>query len=1020
MEGDEIIIEDFTKAHLINTVPASENPELILPKFKPPNPKGGVGCKVQRHYYNWTLITQDTMALEVIQNGYLPKFKEPPPLVQNPEPFEYNQTEIQKIAIDNEIQHFLNNGVIEKVNDLHSPGYYSCVFVRPRSNDSPDRWRLIFDISKLNKFLIAPRFKMESTNTVRHFLKLKAFAVKLDLSDAFLHVPLHKSFRKYMRFFHRGIAYQFKSICFGANFSPYIFSYLINTVMKYFHKLTIEICAYLDDMLAQNLTPSTLIKQIHFVVQVMTHLGWTVNLEKSILNPLQIMDYIGLHINFIHGLVFPPQERWDKIQILCHQFLQKSQANATEWSKLLGLLTSCQDITEMGRLWLRPLQYQLNQYWSDRENMETIIPISQDCRIAIQWWTIKDHVMNGVPWRDPEPDFTIYTDSSDLGWGGHSQQSESVREVAPGYDPPAHQSERTSGNMGNNETLSISNSKPCSSNSHGQYVRGLLSEQIRGYKVLFINESHGENPPMVQGKQDQIESPTYSWQTECGKRPIIPCRSDNLHRVVSPPSNFPPNRSDMGQTSSRPIRNQLQHKTAPVLFSSTRPSSLGSGQPDPIMVQHDRIRIPSTSSHAESTKQNNPRQSHSVLDSTSLEFQELVSHPTQPPSGPAQETTSHQKDAQTTPEQHVPPKPWYFKSTRVEAVRKHLCHQGFSKNTAYCISQRCKQATNNLYEARWKIFVRWCNKRKVNPFNINEPQLADFLYYLSHDLKKGLSAVQGYRAVINSTISLCKNREPGNNIQINSLLRSIKINQPIVDHQIPKWNLNLVLNSLTREPYEPMTSASLKHISWKTAFLVAFATAARIGELKAIDSKQVSHNASWSTVTLQTHPLFVAKNQDLALDNSPRSFTIPALYDFAGPDLPDRLLCPVRSLRYYLHKTKPLRTKHKRALFISFDPKHQGEITTNTLANWVKNVIKHAYDSSDEEQQDLGRVTAHEVRALSASVCFRKNLSIQAINKACYWRGHSTFTNYYLRDIAMHRNGELHLPNVIAASHKIT
>ena len=82
VEGDEIIIEDLTKAHLINTVPASENPELILPKFKPPIPNGGVGCKVQRHYFNWTLITQDKMAMEVITNGYLPKFKEPPPLVQ--------------------------------------------------------------------------------------------------------------------------------------------------------------------------------------------------------------------------------------------------------------------------------------------------------------------------------------------------------------------------------------------------------------------------------------------------------------------------------------------------------------------------------------------------------------------------------------------------------------------------------------------------------------------------------------------------------------------------------------------------------------------------------------------------------------------------------------------------------------------------------------------------------------------------------------------------------------------------
>ena len=283
----------------------------------------------------------------------------------------------------------------------------------------------------------------------------------------------------------------------------------------------------------------------------------------------------------------------------------------------------------------------------------------------------------------------------------------------------------------------------------------------------------------------------------------------------------------------------------------------------------------------------------------------------------------------------------------------------------------------------------------------------------------GLSAVQGYRAMINTTLHLCTNKEPGNNIYVNSLLRALRIQLPIVDHQIPKWNLNLVLNSLTKPPYEPMLSASLKFISWKTTFLVAFATAARIGEIKALDSKHVAHNESWSTVTLQTHPSFVAKNQDLAVDNQPRKFTIPALYDFAGPDLPDRLLCPVRSLRYYMQKVKPLRNKHKRALFISYDPQHKGEITSNTLANWVKNVIKLAYTSADSEECELGRVTAHEVRSLAASTAFRKNLSIQSINSACYWRGHSTFTNYYLRDIAMHQNDEIRLPNVIAASHKV-
>ena len=410
-------IEDFTKQHLKDTIPATSVPNLILPKFKTPEHNEGLGCKLSDYYENWKLITQDQRALDIVKNGYKPQFKEKPPLTVNPEPHEYNLSDIQKEALDVEVQHFLDNKVIEPVKDLHTPGYYSCLFVRPRSNDSPDKWR-IFDISQLNTYLVAPKFRMESTTTVRNFLKLNNHAVKLDLSDAFLHVPLHRSFRKYMRFFHRGKAYQFRSICFGANFSPYVFSFLMNTVMKFFHKLNIDICAYLDDCLSQHLVPSTLKLQINFVVQVMINLGWTINFKKSILEPLQMLDYIGLHIDYVQGLVFPPAERWHKIQELTNYFLNITQATATEWCSILGLLTSCQDLTFLGRLWLRPLQLHLNAHWKNRKNMSTIIPVTETCKQAISWWQKPTNVMTGVPWTHPPPEITIFTDSSDQGWGG--------------------------------------------------------------------------------------------------------------------------------------------------------------------------------------------------------------------------------------------------------------------------------------------------------------------------------------------------------------------------------------------------------------------------------------------------------------------------------------------------------------------------------------------------------------------------------------------------------------------------
>ena len=416
--GTGTIIDDFTKKFLNETVPVEKDPESLMPDFPTPISNERIGGKLKHYLLNWKLITNDLFTLNVIQNGYKPQLKEKPPLVRNPAPHEYDLNEEHLQALDAEVDNFLQNNVIEPVQDLNSPGFYSCLFVRPRSNDSPNRWRCIFDISQLNKYLVAPRFRMESANSIRNLLKLNNYAVKIDLSDAFLHVPLHPSFKKYMRFFHRGKAYQFRTICFGANFSPYIFSYLINSVMKFFHKYNIDIAAYLDDMINQHPVPATLKHQINYVAQVLSFLGWTVNFKKSILEPLQLMDYIGLHLEFQTGKVYPPQDRWDKIQLLATEFLTLTSATAKKWCSLLGLLTSCQDLTPMGRLWLRPLQNHLNQYWWNRKKLYIKIPVDSMCKHAITWWLNPANVMTGVPWTHPPPDLTIYTDSSDTGWGG--------------------------------------------------------------------------------------------------------------------------------------------------------------------------------------------------------------------------------------------------------------------------------------------------------------------------------------------------------------------------------------------------------------------------------------------------------------------------------------------------------------------------------------------------------------------------------------------------------------------------
>ena len=94
---------------------------------------------------------------------------------------------------------------------------------------------------------------------------------------------------------------------------------------------------------------------------------------------------------------------------------------------------------------------------------------------------------------------------------------------------------------------------------------------------------------------------------------------------------------------------------------------------------------------------------------------------------------------------------------------------------------------------------------------------------------------------------------------------------------LPKWNLSVVLNELTKAPFEPMKDTDLKHLTLKTAFLLALASGKRSSEIHAGVANKVSNLGQWEKVALFPSFDFIAKNQ-LAREGSQSvsPVTIPA------------------------------------------------------------------------------------------------------------------------------------------------
>ena len=128
---------------------------------------------------------------------------------------------------------------------------------------------------------------------------------------------------------------------------------------------------------------------------------------------------------------------------------------------------------------------------------------------------------------------------------------------------------------------------------------------------------------------------------------------------------------------------------------------------------------------------------------------------------------------------------------------------------------------------------------------------------------------------------------------LKDLVRSFEISAPRPLHHTPPWDLDKVLEYLSGPPFEPLASASFRNKTRKALFLLAMATAKRIGELQAL-----SFSVSYSGDDLVFHydPFFLAKIEAV-LHPLPRSVIVQSPTDFVG-DLPERVLCPVRAIRY--------------------------------------------------------------------------------------------------------------------------
>ena len=518
-----------------------------------------------------------------------------------------------------------------------------------------------------------------------------------------------------------------------------------------------------------------------------------------------------------------------------------------------------------------------------------------------------------------------------------------------------------------------------------------LSQAIRRHEVSGPIPQGKRDPPVDRIYEDHDSPPVHPGSSQHESRPPQSAQPGDRVRVDTTPGGGPGSYSPVAG-DHRPVCDLADGKAPGVLCPSVGTQGDGGGCIPPTLGQPAGLCLPSNSHHKESSSQTeslSPLRSNS--DRPLLASKGVVSRSAGAPVRHPNRATQTSRSAATTAFPSVSRKSPNASSDCLATLKLFARQAGFSKTVAGQLAL-CKRTSTRLnYQARWRKFRKWCKDFHHRSSEPTIPKIAEFLTFLFKTEKAAVSTIKGYRSMLSSVYKFCL-PEISTSPILKDLTRSFEISAPRPVHRSPSWDLDKVLEYLSGPPFEPLADASFRNKTRKALFLLAMATAKRVGELQAL-SFSVSHRGD--DLVLHYDPFFLAKTESVS-NPLPRSVIVQSLVDFVG-DLPERVLCQVRAVRYLRRAARSLEFTPSRLFVSPSDPRRS--MSKNAMSFFLRQLITESGAVSSSVPP-----RAHDICGIATSLNYYSNLSLSAINEAATWRFKRVFAMRYLKDMSATRS----------------
>ena len=257
------------------------------------------------------------------------------------------------------------------------------------------------------------------------------------------------------------------------------------------------------------------------------------------------------------------------------------------------------------------------------------------------------------------------------------------------------------------------------------------------------------------------------------------------------------------------------------------------------------------------------------------------------------------------------------------------------------------------------------------------PALVQVLEYLTflYEIGRSYRTINVHRSMLSGKLPEIDGVHIGKHPMVTRLLKAVYNKRTPRAKYDAFWDADKALCSV--KELGATESLPLKQITLKTVLLLALSAFLRVSELASIDVKSLRFGESEVRFSLlkprkaqSSGPL-----QNLTVKKHPE----------------DSQICPVSCLRSYIERTKKLRAKNERELFVGLVPPHK-VVGSCSIARWIKHALRLS-------KIDTSVFSAHSTRGAAASSALVSGVSCDQILKAASWKRESTFKRFYKRRI---------------------